>query len=293
MSEKMELFSVMFWNVENFGEGLNEGEPVSAEFEEFEEHVDQVAAHIENLNPDLFCLCEVTNKPALRRLLMEKLVGYNFAITDSLQNIELAVGWRRGKFDQILLTQRRKFQAGSEHLRPGALCTVKFAGEFFNFLFLHTDSGEDNESYNNRQEMFEKIWNLKESLDQISSNDAKFVVMGDLNTMGRTGSESEPSISGQGEIAALKENAEANGMCILPKTHENTWRSCTEESNLDNALATCNISLKSFEIPENSEPDSECPKVFVDGWNLLEGCARDKFTKNISDHCSIFLTVTC
>ena len=73
----MELFSVMFWNVENFGEGLSEGGPVSSELEE---HVDKVAAHIKGLNPDMFCLCEVTNRAALRRLIMEKLVDYNFAI---------------------------------------------------------------------------------------------------------------------------------------------------------------------------------------------------------------------
>ncbi len=55
----MELFSVMFWNVERFGIPS-------------EERLDQVANHIQGLNPDLLCLCEVQDKPTLRSLLMDK-----------------------------------------------------------------------------------------------------------------------------------------------------------------------------------------------------------------------------
>ena len=103
-------FSIMFWNVENFGTS-----------DLSEERVNRVASHIEFLNPDLFCLCEIQNKDALRMLLTDRLKDYDFAITDGVGRIELLTGWKRGKFQQVLFTQRYRFQVDNPHLRPGAL----------------------------------------------------------------------------------------------------------------------------------------------------------------------------
>lgn len=281
-------FSVMFWNVENFGRSIERGDPQPSRFEE---RVDQVADHIQNLNVDMLCLCEIRDRVALRSLLMDRLVKYDFAITDSSGNIELLTGWKRGKFEQILFTQRRQFQVSSTFLRPGAFCSVKFEGEFFNFLFLHTDSGTEARDYDNRQSMFEKIWHLRQTLDDISRGDAKFVVMGDLNTMGREKPGSLPPISAEQEIAGLEQDAQGNGMQMLLKTHNNTWRygpRCPNfESNLDHVLATPNVSFEVFQYERNENPI----EVRVDGWNHLEGEERDNFTMNVSDHCSIFCTV--
>ena len=128
-------FSVMFWNVENFGRHLEGDDPSP---EEHALRVGQVAAHIRGLNPDLFGLSEIKDKVALRSLLMAELIDYDFAVTDGAEGIELLAGWRRGTFEQVIFTQRREFKAGNTMLRPGSLASVRHEGEFYNVLFLHT-----------------------------------------------------------------------------------------------------------------------------------------------------------
>jgi len=248
-----------------------------------------VAGHIQGLNPDLFGLSEIRDKVALRSLLMNKLIEYDFALTDGAEGIELLAGWRRNKFQQVLFTQRREFKVGNPQLRPGSAVTARINDEFFNFLFLHTDSGTKSKDYDNRQEMFEKIWNLKVTFDNITEGgDAKFMVMGDLNTMGRRKFGSMPRIFAETEIADLADDSETNGMTLLAKTHDKTWRQGPSqpdfESNLDHALATRKISFE-----ELSNATSAAPAIVsVDGWNHLDGDERDDFTMNLSDHCSLF-----
>ena len=275
-------FSVMFWNVENFG--------ITTKSDQ--ESARKVAGHIKNLDPDLFCLCEIWNKEALRLLLTDELSDYDFAITDGEGNIELLTGWKHDNdLQQVLFTQRRQFQADNLSLRPGALTSVQFNGEFFNFLFLHTKAMTDRRAYDYRQTMFRKIWNLKRRLDKLSggNDQAKFVVMGDLNTVGRKGYRSRSNaISAEQELKTLIEDANRNGMRMLPKTHENTWRGELDdemrESNLDNVLATANVSFYSFQ-------DGEQQEVLVSGWNGLEKQERDEFIKDLSDHSALFCKV--
>ena len=270
-------FSVMFWNVRNFGKAENPSQ----------ERIKKVADHITDLNPDLFCLCEIWNKDALRLLLTDKLSDYDFAITDGEGDIELLTGWKRGTFQQVLFTQRHRFQEDNQNLRPGALTSIKFNDVFFNFLFLHTKAKADSRAYNYRQAMFRKIWSLKKRLDTLSEGEgtARFVVMGDLNTAGRRG---RNTISAEQELKTLIEDAEDNGMRMLPKTHENTWRGRLRnrmtESNLDHVLATGNVSFHSFH-------DSEKQEVLVSGWNGLEKQERDEFIKYLSDHSALFCKV--
>ena len=276
-------FSVMFWNVENFGKSL---EGRSPDPDRFKERVDQVEAHIRNLDPDLIGLSEIRDKVALRNLLMDRLSDYDFAVTDGAQGIELLAGWRKGKFQQVLFTQRREFKAGSNNLRPGSLASVKFDDEFFNFLFLHTDSGTKKRDYENRQEMFEKIWTLREKFDDISGGQSNFVVLGDLNTMGRRKIGTFAKITGQEEIDELADDAGDNGMKMLSKTHDKTWRG-SFESNLDHALSSTNLQ---FERLVNAT-SSSAQEISVDGWNHLDGQDRDDFADNISDHCSLFCKI--
>jgi hypothetical protein len=284
-------FSVMFWNVENFGRHL---EGSDTDPETFRTRVESVEKHIRNLGPDLFCLCEIKDKVALRNLLMDKFADYDFGVTDGAEGIELLTGWRRGKFQQVLFTQRREFKAGSIFLRPGSLASVKFDNEFYNFLFLHTDSGRRLKDYNNRQEMFEKIWSLKQILDDITEEGyaGKLVAMGDLNTMGRSRSGDFQSITGAKEIEDLSRDAEDHEMGLLPKTHSNTWRKGPSdpdfESNLDHGIATTNITFEQIENVTSSTP----AEVSVDGWNHLHGEDRDEFSENISDHCSILCKIS-
>jgi hypothetical protein len=284
-------FSVMFWNVENFG-SLMEGQNPNSQA--FQQRVESVYNHINGLQPDLFGLCEIKDKVALRNLLMIRLDGYSFGITDGVEGIEIMAGWKVDTFDQVIFTQRREFKAGSEYLRPGSLASVKYNNEFYNFLFLHTDSGKHNRDYSNWQDMFEKIWSLKDKLDEITDglDTAKFVAMGDMNTMGRIQSGDYNAVSGDQEVQDLGRDAHNNGMTLLEKNYDTSWRKGPSnpnfESNLDHAVATTNnMNFKTFDI-QNAVRQAP---VRVDGWHQLAGQAKDDFTMYISDHCSIYIEI--
>ena len=270
-------FSFMFWNVERFAGGA--------------ERTRAVQEHIKNLDPDLFCLCEIRDKVALRSLLMERLTDYDFAVTDGGEEIELLTGWRKSAFRQILFTQRREFKAGNTNLRPGALTTVNHGGTYYNFLFLHTDSGTSFRDYSNRLDMYDKVWSLKETLDGITDGGAaNFIALGDWNTMGKHASGSFPEISAEREIEELGRDANTAGMRILDKTYDQTlaWKKWPSEpeyrlSNLDHMLATQNLQFRQVAGPSGQQVE-----VRVEGWNLLSGNARTDFIEEISDHCAIY-----
>jgi hypothetical protein len=80
-------------------------------------------------------------------------------------------------------------------------------------------------------------------------------------------------------------------MALLSKTHDITWRregmGPNQGSNLDHALATTNLLFQALIDPRNDTPAS----VSVDGWSHLSGAARDDFTENVSDHCSLFCRI--
>jgi hypothetical protein len=210
---------------------------------------------------------------------------YDFAFTDSDQGIEILVGWRRGKFDQALYTQRREMQAGNVRLRPGGLLSVleKNAAVFTNLLFLHTDSGTDEKAYQNRQIMLGKIWSLRCALAGLPEQQGqpRLIALGDLTTMGR-----KTGPSAAEEIAALEAQATQKGMRVLPKTHPHTWSSDgTKKSNLDHVIASTDLQFKP--VPGTAGP----AEVLVDGWVNRTGDARTNFVKNISDHCLLFAEI--
>ena len=211
---------------------------------------------------------------------------YDFAFTDSNQGIEILVGWKRGKFDQTLYTQRRELQAGNVRLRPGGLISIleKNSDVFTNLLFLHTDSGNDAEAYKNRQTMFGKIWSMKRTLEKLpeQKGQARLIAMGDLNTMGK-----KNGPIGAEEIVELDAQATKNGMRILQKTHDNTWSSDGKKmSNLDHIIASDDVQFRTLLA---GPPPAQ---VLVDGWVNRTGEARTNFVKNISDHCLLFAEVT-
>jgi hypothetical protein len=279
-------FSALFWNVENLGRHIEDPDEHAA-------RTARVEQHIRSLDPDLFCLCEIQDRVALRSLLMERFTDYDFGITDGAEGIELMAGWRRDTFQQVLFTQRREFKANQSYLRPGSLVSAKFDDEFYNFLFLHTDSGKHNRDYSNRQEMFEKIWSLREALDAITGGvgQAFFVTLGDMNTMGRSQSGQFFGISEAQEIEDLARDAGNNGMVLLSKTHDTTWRKGPSrpnfESNLDHGLATANLTLETL----TNDTALRDAALSTDGWNHLAGAARDDFSENVSDHCSIYCEI--
>ncbi len=265
-------FTAQFWNIENFtGDDPN--------------RIDLVANHILATSPDIVGFSEIKDKAALRNVLFDRMDGYDFGITDGDQQIELVAGWKRGAFGQALFTQRREFKAGNNHLRPGSLLSIKRSGTFYNFLFLHTDSGRKHRDYQNRQDMFERIWDLRDRLNQIEEGNSKFIIMGDLNTMGRSQAGQAPEISGDQEIEALSTDAQSNNMTLLNKDHPFTWAdvdatgAIDRQSNLDHAIVSDSVGLAS-------------PVAAVRGWpQLTDDGERFVFVETISDHASVEITI--
>lgn len=263
---------VLFWNIESF-----KGDD--------SDRARAVAAHIRATDPHIVGFSEIGNKRALRNLMMSELSDFDFGITDGKQNIELMAGWKRGFFEQALYTQRREFKANRSGQRPGALLSVKLNSEFLNFLFLHTDSGKDEYDYENRRKMFGQIPKLQKTLDELEGSSAKFIVMGDLNTMGRSAIPGDDAISSDEEIAGLRRFMARTSMTLHDKSHDTTflqyYPSGTIEFNtdLDHVISTDVTPLKELQPGK---------KVLVRGWNDLgTEASRFDWTENISDHASV------
>lgn len=267
---------VLFWNIENF-RGDNA------------ERTRAAAEHIRAFDPDIVGFSEIGNKRAIRNLMMEELTDFDFGITDGAQNIELMAGWKRGKFEQALYTQRREFKANRDGQRPGALLSVKLGGEFTNFLFLHTDSGRGNRDYENRREMFRKIASLRRTLDKIEGGLARFVVMGDLNTMGRDAMPGEDEITSDDEITDLTRYMARGGMTLHEKSAPKTFLqylpdgSVEFETDLDHVISSDAMPLVAF---------ADGKKVRVRGWNDLDtDIERIEWTETLSDHASVEIEI--
>lgn len=267
-------FRVLFWNIENFTD-------VS------EDRVKLVADHIVETNPDVVGFSEIKDKSALRNMLFDRLGDYDFGITDGDQKIEIVAGWRRNLFEQALFTQRREFKVNRPGLRPGSLLSLKKNGIFYNMLFLHTDSGRGRFDYENRQDMFSSVWSLRRRLDQIEEAgqfETRFLVLGDLNTMGRGRSGRFSEVGGSEEISELDRDANDNGMNLLGKSDEETFIKVDGgekkyTSNLDHVIVADPIRLGDAGGGE---------KVRVRGW--VESDAVDdqiEFALQVSDHASI------
>ena len=262
-----------------------------------EDRAREVSRLVTSLGPDLFGLLEFKAKPVMRTLMFEEFPLYDFAVTDSKNGMEITVGWKRGRFDQAIWTQKREFLAGNINLRPGGLLTVNDAGNLFNFLFLHTDSGTGTTDYQNRQDMFKKVWKLNTRLKSISSAAApNLVALGDLNTMGQG-----TVLTGEDEIDELRIDAENNNMRLLSKDDVNTWhqwgkgprgnrRKLTvaelaraKTSDLDHVLASDDLNMTVAGV--NGE------MIHVEGWQQKQNQERCDFLWDLSDHSAIFGTV--
>ena len=188
-------FSFLSWNVRHF-RGTDQ------------QRIQNVDKIITDLNPDVFGLLEFQAKKQMRGLMLNSFPEYDFAVTDSKMGIEITVGWKRGKFKQAIWTQRREFLNNDLNMRPGGLLSVNYEGEFYNLLFLHTDSGTSKKDYENRQAMFKKIWSLNKALKNASSSgNPPTLLPCDENTMGRG-----TMLTGEDEIEELSIDAKKHNM---------------------------------------------------------------------------------
>jgi len=271
-------FTFLVWNVEKFKT-------------DNKERTKKVAQKIYEHNPDVFGLLEFKARGSARSLVTDYFPDYDFAFTYTKMNIEILVGWRRGYFKQVLYTQRRDL-AASENLRPGGLVSFQQRGDrfFHNILFLHLDSGGTTNDYNNRRDMYKKIWKLNSALKKlkIQNKKSRLIVLGDLNVMGK---EEGRKVSAKKELDNLKQDAKDAKMEMLEKSFDFTWKGSGRypDSDLDHVIASSGLKFERW-ISEN---ESKIWEIEVDGWNNLDTeSERRKFAREISDHSPLIGRVT-
>lgn len=271
-------YSFLVWNVEKY---RAESKP----------RTQKVKKLISKYDPDVFGILEFKAKKVVRELVSGFYTDYDFGMTDSKMGIEILVGWKRDVFDQAIYTQRRTFQIGNINLRPGGLLSIRQLGntQYENFLFLHTDSGKKVSDYDNRQEMFSKIFKLNKSLKNIETQngESRLIALGDLNTMGRSKTDSLHTIRAKEEIEALENDAIANGMRLLSKSHDKTYRSAggSLSGDLDHVIVSDDIQMQSRVSPNGS---SDTYNIECDGWVNLTGNSRRAFIEHVADHALLY-----
>lgn len=117
-------------------------------------------------------------------------------------------------------------------------------------------------------------------LDQKLNGDPRFLVIGDLNTMGMafpTTKKADQRVTAADEIAALAGAAKKVGMALLAKDHAATWSNGKMTSDLDHIVASTGLAVA---LP-----------VKVRVWQQLEGAARKQFIDGTSDHCSLTVDI--
>ncbi|MEM1129745.1 MAG: hypothetical protein AAGH83_04395 [Pseudomonadota bacterium] len=137
--------------------------------------------------------------------------------------------------------------------------------------------------------MFGNISNLRRALNDIEGGLARFVVMGDLNTMGRDPFEDEDETTSKQEIADLTQFMAQGGMTLQDKSAEKTFlkykdhKTVEFETDLDHVISSDVTPLKTI---------ANGAKVLVRGWNdLTTDEERIEWTRNISDHASIEIEI--
>ncbi len=286
-------FRVTSWNIKEFGK-----KPKSAAA--LKKRVKAVAAHIRGQTPDVFGLMEIESINILD-LMEDEFPNFDFGFTDGQDgqdrnNKEILVGWHKDKFDQAVFSQKRQFRLYNPYLRPGALLSVKQNGNWYNMLFLHTDSGTEARDFGNRFEMFEKVWSLRKTLDRkVANRRERLIVLGDYNTMGLNYPSrrvADKIVKEEKEIGSLSDFAGKNKMTLFEKSHDLTWRQSkgSMTSDLDHVMASDVVKLKTLGQRSKNGIDIDFP-VQVAGWVDKNKPERNAFLRDLSDHCSLTVEV--
>jgi endonuclease/exonuclease/phosphatase family metal-dependent hydrolase len=271
------LFSLLSWNVEHFGKGKD--------LIKKQERLTKIVQQIQSINPDVMAIYEVTGKEVFNSF-KEEFREYNFFITEGPQSQEILIGTRNSM--QTFITQRMEFKASNNYLRPGALLSITFNDDVYSILFLHLKSMVSPYGWGLRDFMWDKVRSLKKALNKQaeSPTDAKYIALGDLNTMGMNYSYGNKDISGQEEVERMAKlvSRSTYNMKLLNKTHPNTYFNGSNgtypPSNLDHVFATKNINFR----------DQDGAPIKVGGWN--EAADPDLWIQEYSDHAFLYFEVT-
>lgn len=256
---------ILAWNVEHFKD-----EPA---------RMKRIAKFVEAETPDIFGLMEVEGKTVFGEF-TKRFPNYNFSITEGKQSQEIMIGWKNGL--SAFMTQRNEFKRSNPYLRPGALLTVQTgATKPLTILFAHLKSSPSPEGYGLRDAMFIKVRKLKKKLDEaVGTGGAKFLLLGDLNTMGMDLSFSKKDQTGPEEIKRMKSVFKSSKLSHQTPSHPATWsngsNSRYDPAELDHVFASDNVKLKDL---------GGGVRVRVAGWAEKTTVAQqDKWIRDFSDH---------
>ena len=163
-------------------------------------------------------------------------------------------------------------------------------------------AGQMDVDFANRQETFQRVWNLELALRAIPEmqGNANLIVLGDLNTMG-DGS----GTTGAEEIQWLVNTAPNHNMRVLTKEFDETWhqwgrgpftnRRRLRQQDLPNALRSDLdhvIASNELQFSDLAQAPNDAPaQVFVSGWQQVQGQERIDYLWDISDHCALYVQV--
>jgi endonuclease/exonuclease/phosphatase family metal-dependent hydrolase len=274
------VFSAVSWNVEHFKD-----DPTTT-------RVNRVVDFLNAQRPDVLGIYEVEGATIFSAL-TQKMPDYTFQITEGVQTQEILVGVK--KTLSAFITQRTEFRSGTTHMRPGQLVTVTKNGEGYALLFLHLASGSDPRGMGLRDDMLERAFEFRKTLDKAAGGNgkARYIFLGDLNTMGL-----EYPFDKDIEAAVELKKWDKYGtrariqMRRLAKTHDASWSngstSSIPPSNLDHVYASTNISFRAFVHPV----DGGQAEVSVRGWVDQPTVAKqDDWIKKFSDHSLLYFEV--
>ncbi|MEP7339607.1 MAG: endonuclease/exonuclease/phosphatase family protein [Acidobacteriota bacterium] len=264
-------FTVASWNVEHFKNNPD--------------RIKLIISFLKEQNPDVFGLYEVESADVYAALVAQ-MPNYHFHTTEGPQTQEILVGVRGSL--TAFFTQKTEFRSGNTYLRPGALLTVSVDNVDYPLLFLHTKSSSKPIGLGLRDDMFERAFKFKKTLDKISEKAGKgpanYIFMGDLNTMGMQYPFNREIVV-DFELQKLDSSAKRVKMHRLKKNKLNTWWNGPGKfppSNLDHVIASNQIKFKLFGTDE----------IDVRGWPQKETEAQQvEWIKKYSDHGLIFFQV--
>ena len=277
------LFSVLSWNVKHFGDGSRDKKGKLRP--EFREKVSRVTQLIQQEDPDIFALYEVKGQDVFFEF-MNHFDGYSFHITEGQQTQEILLGIKTGI--TAFVTQRLEFKANNPNLRPGLLLTINKNSQRYSLLFLHLKSMPDPYGWGMRDLMWNKMRSLKKALNNMSGGpeNANFIVMGDLNTMGMNLTFSDKDFDAEEELKRFDKLVSANtyGLKRLSKSHNLTYRSESGslKSDLDHVYASKHLNFA----------ESDQVEVHVKGWPE-KASEEDKvdWIQAYSDHAMLYFEV--
>jgi hypothetical protein len=233
--------------------------------------------------PDVFGIFEVKGSQVFLDF-MSQMPTHQFFVTEDLGPIEILIGVNRDL--RAFLTQRVEFKSQIPTLRPGALLTIHTNSTFYSLLFLHLKSFAEPRSWGLRDDMMTHVRNLKGALDKAQPDPeagARFMALGDLNTMGMNLPHSDRDEPASAEIERYEAKMAYGDLRLLPKTRPATWWNGKEHwapSDLDHVFASENLSFRKFEGGA---------EIAVRGWPELDaGEERRRWIEAHSDHALLY-----